>query len=218
MTSALAAYLHDNDVSHSFMDSMLRLWEHNRSSRLVTTRLALRCGPGALVHSRNQCAATLLDETECDYLWLVDSDMGFDGDVVARLVDAADPLQRPVVGALCTGLLETEPDGMGGWHVSTFPTLYDWHDDTGYAPRADFPVDQLVRVDATGAACLLIHRDVLAKLRAEHGDHWFDMDKTPQGGPMGEDLSFCRRLNHAGIPIHVHTGIRTSHHKSVWLS
>lgn len=217
MTTVLAAYLHSNTVSHNFLDSMLRLSEHNRSSRLVTMRLALRCGPGALVHSRNQCASTLLDETDCDYLWLIDTDMGFHADVVDRLVDEADPVTRPVVGALCHSLLEQEPDGIGGWHVTTHPTAYDWTA-AGYTPRRDLPPDHLVRVDATGAACLLIHRDVLAKLRAEHGDHWFDLGTAPDGGPMGEDLSFCRRLNHAGVPIHVHTGIRTSHHKSVWLS
>jgi hypothetical protein len=34
---------------------------------------------------------------------------------------------------------------------------------------------------------------------------------------MGEDLSFCLRAGAAGIPIHVHSGVRTTHFKPAWL-
>lgn len=219
----LAAYLHPNVVSHSFMDSLMRVWDHDRANplQLLVGRLAVGCGPGALVACRNDAVTTWLDETAADWLWLVDSDMGFGDDVVSRLVAAADPVLRPVVGALCYGLAPSVADGMGGWHVDVFPTLYDWRlddsGDEGYVGRREFPPDQLVPVDATGAACLLLHRDVAAKLRADCGEHWFDPLPSPNGQTLSEDLSLCRRLNLARVPIHVHTGIRTSHHKSVWL-
>jgi hypothetical protein len=34
---------------------------------------------------------------------------------------------------------------------------------------------------------------------------------------VGEDFSLCVRLNAAGIPIFVHSGIKTTHHKDLWL-
>ena len=34
----------------------------------------------------------------------------------------------------------------------------------------------------------------------------------------GEDVSFCVRAAAAGFPIHVHAGVRTTHHKAVWVS
>jgi hypothetical protein len=37
-------------------------------------------------------------------------------------------------------------------------------------------------------------------------------------GAMGEDLSFCMRAQALDIPIHVHTGVRTTHAKRIWLS
>jgi hypothetical protein len=79
-------------------------------------------------------------------------------------------------------------------------------------------VNALVQVAGTGAACLLIHRGVLEKVRAEHGDVWFDRVTYASGLKVAEDLSFCYRVNSAGFGVFVHTGVRTTHHKAVWLS
>ncbi len=68
--------------------------------------------------------------------------------------------------------------------------------------------NKLYRVDGTGAACLLIHRSALEMVKSD----WFSTV-----GDLGEDLSFCRRLADHDIPVYVHTGIKASHHKSVWL-
>ena len=219
----LAAYLHPNTVSHSFMHSMVGVVEHDHTlpSQLIAGMLDVRCGAGALVASRNSAVAGFLDDCDAEWLWLVDTDMGFAPDTVARLVGAADPALRPVVGALCFGLIETGTDGMGGWVTETFATLYDWRADDqgreGFAARQVWQRDALVRVDGTGAACLLVHRDAVAKVRAEHGDHWFTPVQYPDGTQVGEDLSFCWRLGQIGIPLHVHTGVRTTHHKQVWI-
>jgi hypothetical protein len=82
----------------------------------------------------------------------------------------------------------------------------------------DYPRDTLVRVAGTGAACLLIHRSVLEKLREIHGDTWFDQVRHSSGKLIGEDLAFCGRLGAAEIPLYVHTGVKTTHHKELYLS
>lgn len=215
----LASYLHPNVVSHSFMDSLWNLAEYDRDrERLLWTRFPVRSGPGSLDASRNTQVRIFLDQSPCEWLWLVDADMGFAEDTLTRLVAAADSERRPVVGALCAAVIEDSSDGMGGWRQSVFPTLYDATKD-GFIARytfEDLPKNRLVRTEGTGAACLLIHREVLVRMREETGDVWF---KRFSNGPqmLGEDLSFCRRLGSLEIPIYVHTGIHTTHHKQVWV-
>ena len=46
-----------------------------------------------------------------------------------------------------------------------------------------------------------------------HGDFLF-AEVIDDGG---EDLSFCMRANALEIPVHVHTGVKTTHLKHLWL-
>ena len=48
--------------------------------------------------------------------------------------------------------------------------------------------------------------------------HWYDRMINPTTGQLlGEDLSFCARARMVGIPIHVHTGVKTTHRKPHWI-
>lgn len=226
MTSVLVAYLHPNEVSHNFSDSLMRLFAYDLAHDGVVLRgggpSMFRCGPGGLVEARNDVVAHFLDGSPAEWLWFVDSDMGFAPDTVDRLLEVADPVERPVVGGLCFGQREERPDGLQGWSTRMFPTLYDWakkpDGEVGFHIRRDYPVNSVVQVAGTGAACLLMHRSVCARIRAAEGDEWFTRKRYPSGKPISEDLSFCARVNGLGLPILVHTGVRTNHHKPVWLS
>lgn len=222
------AYLHGDHgdrVSHSWHESMMRLMvcDLMTEQRIMDTNgpFMIRCDAGGLIEARNLAVQRFLDETPHEWLWLIDTDMGFDPYTVERLVAAADPAQRPVVGALCFGLRLVQDDGMGGSRVLPVPTLFRMartpQGHVGFATRWEFPDNTLVQVPATGAACLLIHRSAVEKVRAEHGDRWFDQVRYEDGRLLAEDLSFCYRLGLAGIPIFVHTGIKTTHHKAVWI-
>jgi hypothetical protein len=86
-------------------------------------------------------------------------------------------------------------------------------DEVGFRSRIDYERDALVEVSATGAACLLIHRTVLHRIREKVGPHWFDPITHPKGTTFSEDLSFCVRVAAVGFPIHVDTRVRTTHDK-----
>lgn len=223
--AVLAAYLHPNSVSHSFSDSLMRLFAYDIQHSGHVARgggpAMFRCGSGGLVEARNDVVQHFLSGN-ADWLWFVDSDMGFAPDTVDRLLEVADPVERPVVGGLCFGLRETAPDGLHGWETRSFPTLYDWGQkqdgETGFVVRRDYPVNAVTRVAGTGAACLLMHRSVLQRIADELGEVWFDRTRYPSGSPVSEDLSFCSRVGALGIPVFVHTGVRTNHHKQVWVS
>lgn len=221
------AYLHPNTVAHCFSDSLMRLvaWDAANSGRVVASGgpLMFRCGAGGLVQARNNVAKHFLEKTSHDWLFTIDSDMGFAPDTIERLVEAADPETRPVVGALCFGMRETSSDGMQGWVTVPFPTLYGWglkdtdEGEYGFAMRPDYPVNTLAQVAGTGSACLLIHRSALEAVREEFGEEWYDPVKYKSGTQVSEDLSLCYRLTHCNQNIFVHTGIRTTHAKEIWL-
>lgn len=218
------AYLHNEHVSHSWVESMRGMLEHDLDHGRVLARkpLNMRCGVAMVPHVRNGTARLFLDKTPHEWLLFIDTDMGFAPDAAHRLLAAADPVKRPVVGALCFASMVSGHDGMGGWRRTIVPTMYKMGTTEDGLPSfcyfGDYEDDTVTPVAATGGAFLLIHRGALEKLRAEHGDHWFDMMYDQVGDIVGEDISFCGRLLKAGIIPVVHTGVKTTHHKDGHLS
>ena len=147
-------------------------------------------------------------------------DEGHPRDTVERLLAVADPVDRPIVGGLA---FAQKSDGAGPMYARRYrmcPTIYKMHEtdnEVGFVPVFDYPRDQVVEVDGTGAACILIHRSVLEKITRESPYRPFDqvtLAKGPKGRTeFGEDLSFCIRAKAAGFPIHVDTSVKTTHDK-----
>ena len=213
MPDVVAGYVHPGTVRAEFCASLLDLV--TKGTAAVETVLAYQSGPN-IATGRNQLVNTFLNEYTAPWLLMLDTDMVFGPDVAARLIEAADPDQRPVVGALCFSQAhEGEP----------YSTMYDLTEPEpgrlAFGRRSKWPENECVPVSATGAACLLMHRDALGKVQASSGDMsapWFK--EVPVGAPlalMGEDLTFCLRCQAAGIPVHVHTGIKVGHMKPVML-
>lgn len=182
-----------------------------------------QCASGQLVDARNSLVEHFL-ESPIEWLWCVDTDMTFEADCVSRLLASADPVERPVMGALCFALKlgETESRLMTN-KFSVVPTVYTWQEirddagnvtDVGFAPFMDYPRNTIVKVDASGAACFVVHRSVLEKIRDEVGPHWFDRMSHPDAKmPFGEDMSFFARCAQVGVPVHIDTGVQTGHIK-----
>ena len=218
------AYLHPEHVSHSWHDSMRRTLDYDREhgARIAPLPLNMRTGSGRLVPNRNFATRLFLDKTPHEWMLFVDTDMGWEPDAVHRLLETADPAKRPVVGALCFALMESTYDGMGGHRFTIVPTMYKLGETKTGAPSfcyyGAYENNAVVPVAGTGAAFLLMHRSVLEKLRANVGDHWWDQFYDQAGDMVGEDIAFCARLNTLGVVPHVHTGVKTTHHKDIWLS
>jgi cephalosporin hydroxylase len=189
--------------------------------------LAIKYGTGGLIEARNQAVDEFLrDYPQADWLWWLDTDMGFAPDTLDLLLEAADPAERPIVGALCFAQRDDDPDGLGGWRVTPTPVIYDWitvGDQAGYAVRWDYPRNTVVGCHATGSACVVIHRSVLERLRdafaaGQIRPAWYDRLANPSTGQLlSEDLSFCVRAGALDIPVYVHTGVRTTHFKHQWV-
>ncbi|GIH27618.1 hypothetical protein Aph01nite_59280 [Acrocarpospora phusangensis] len=206
----------------SFRDLMLYdLGNQQRFYAESCGQLRKVTGTMGLIAARNDIARDFLDKTAGEWLFFVDTDMGFGPDTVDRLIESADPEIRPIVGGLSFALKRVS---IGDFYAETYgikPTLYQYHElgtEVGFAPITNYQRDALVQVSGTGAACLLIHRSALEKIRAEHGDVWFDQITHPTGDngkprTFSEDLSFCVRAQSVDLPIFVDTSVKTTHEK-----
>jgi hypothetical protein len=213
-------FLDPGHWSHCFGQSLIDLYlvDAHGSKRMVPHGKQLRdnAQAGGIVAGRNSIATKFLDDTECEWLFMVDSDMGFAPDTVDRLIASADPVERPVVGGLCFSLRREKPGEFYGQKYIVVPTCFEYVDtdeEVGFRSIIDYPSDSLLQVGGTGAACLLIHRSALLAIRDRIGDHWFDHITHPGGTVFSEDLSFCVRLAMVDLPVYVDTSVRTTHDK-----
>lgn len=223
--AVVVAYVHSKHVTYSWHHSMVELigWDMTNHGRIIRGGyIAMHCGTDGLVEARNKAVLEFLADGRAEWLWWVDTDMGFAPDTVDRLLAAADPQERPIVGGLCFSQREETADGAGGWRCQATPTLFDWtqiDEQQGFAVRWDYPQDTVTQCAGTGSACLLIHRSVFERIAEKFGPVWYDRAPNPTTGQLfSEDLSLCLRAGALGIPVYVHTGVKTTHMKNVWLA
>lgn len=226
------AFVHEDHVDYNFFHSFLQLIGYDAEHNGRVWRggfIAERGTTGDLPGSRNRTVVDFLADGKAEWLLWVDTDMGFEPDAVERLLEAADPVERPVMGGLCFAQREDEPDGVGGFRPIAWPVLMDWttYDGRGgWQIRWDYPRNTVTQCHGIGSAFVLIHRGVFERVKALYaqlsGDPgwsgWYTRVTNPTTGELvGEDLSFCARLMQAEIPVHVHTGVQTTHRKNIWL-
>lgn len=219
------AYVHGQEVAHSWHQSLMATIAHDvaHNQRIIGGGwLATRYGTGGIVQARNDTVRQFVHHGgDVEWLMWLDTDMGFEADAIDRLFEVADPETAPIVGGLCFAMREVGVDGVGGMLVQPAPTVFDWileGDVTGYTTVLDYPRDQFFQCAATGSAFILIHKSAFVKIAAEYGESWYSPVRNPTSGHwISEDLAFCMRANALEIPIHIHSGVKTTHLKHVWL-
>lgn len=142
-----------------------------------------------------------------DWLLFIDDDMVWDSTAIARLVAARDEIDADIIGALCfqrsaphnpTMFMREHPDH-GGYQF-----LEKWDDD-------------IVEVDATGMAFVIIHKRVFEMIAGEPmpplvaRKRLNPPDFFRWQGALGEDLRFCQDAKAAGARIFVDTRIEIGH-------
>jgi len=229
------AYIHGENVSHSFHHSLLRLSNNPMTSDLYTdTHVSAQSDPMSMPEARNVLMSYFLDQTDATHIWWIDTDMGFAPDTVSNLLDA----EKDVIGAVCKGMMKLDKDGYGGYVTKEYITAYDLSQYTLEADENNEQTDIIAftlkedldlsgalpqQVAGTGTACLLVSRRAAATVRNFYGSCWFERIAMPTGKRnvkphiISEDLSFCYRLATVGIPIFIHPKVRTTHAKTVWL-
>jgi len=210
-------YLYSDSIAAGFHGSLLQaLWYDQHTNGRIGALLPIHSGVN-ISGPRNDLVRAFLN-TEQEWLLMVDSDMVFAADIVDQMMEHANVEEVPVLGALCFG--QAKPEG-GVPSPIAVPTIYAWMRVEG-SPNLDmmrmneYPEDALMRVDATGAAFLLVHREVFNHVRTPEYEPfpWFS-EGAVNGRYVGEDISFFLRLRDK-VPVHIHTGIKVGHQKT-WL-
>ena len=123
--------------------------------------LTYQSGPN-ISTARNKIVDDFLTRQHAPWLLMVDTDMVFAADALDRLVYAADPVNRPLLGGLCFSQNgDDEP----------YPVMYELGPgeagSLAFTRYTSWPEDSCQRVSATGAAFLLMHRDALARIETD---------------------------------------------------
>jgi len=215
------AYVHAQEVAHSWHAALLDLVLYDAAhDHRLSTWIAQKCHAGNLIEARNLVASQFL-ETDGEWLFILDTDMGFAPGTLDALLEVADPVERPIVGALCFAWLEAEPDGLRGYRCRARPTIFQFTEgDNGervFAAALEYPPNTVVQCAGTGSACILIHRNALEAIGAEYGPTWYDKVPAGAGRYLSEDLSMCARAAALGFSTWVHTGVPTNHQKTTWV-
>lgn len=229
--SAIVGWCDGGDWAACFGLSLHNLFMHDfcspapRIMRDPAQRYYLRdlAGTMGIASARNHIATAFLDETDAEWLFMVDSDMGFEADTVDRLISSAQAGGFEVMGALAFALKRRllNPNPLNVELTRLCPTVYqlaELENESGFAPVFDYPRDAVMEVGGTGAACVVIHRGVLARIRYMYGDRWFEPITHPTGDhgkprTFSEDLSFCLRVQAVGAKVGVDTSVKTGHAK-----
>jgi hypothetical protein len=186
-------YVRGAEVSGAFLDSLMDLLGED-GYRTIAGTIRVETGP-VLVAARNKLVQVFMEQMDFPWLFMVDTDMVFGPDVIDRLKQVASP--HIIAGALCFGWFSDARIAK--------PTLYG----EGMAQITEWTPGALVPVEATGAACLLVHRRVLEALPA---GAWF---KQSEDGSWGEDQGFFMNAAAAGIRAVIDTSTQVLHDKHI---
>lgn len=216
--------VHGTEVDGWFFHSMMHLlqtqMERDPQARdiPISEILCVRSGP-ALQLGRGVLVNTFMEKTDADVLLMLDSDMRFDPQTIYQMWHAFNSLPKDnganakILGGLAFIASAPRLDTFGMMQPNIWAPSPDGT--RRYVAVFDYPRDTLLQVGATGAACLMVHREVFEKVAANQGTNgrWFYHEHLEDGDELGEDLSFCRRATDAGYPIFIHTSLRFGHTK-----
>lgn len=212
-------YCNPGTVDAQFMYSFTNMIFHDAEREQLIIKhggwVGLETSPRIAI-ARNLIVRKFL-ASKATWLLMLDADMGFTEDLPYRLLETALEHQFAMVGGLCFA---------GGHSVAMYPTLYVLSPDPAKRAKLEvsrleeYPRDAVVSVDATGAACTLIHRDVLEAMEVQWGEtpHPWYAEGTHLNAEYGEDITFCLRARQLGFMIAVDTSVKLSHWKRYGLT
>lgn len=201
----MVTYPHANTVAHNFCLSLLNL-DRTYVDRIIPTRGYPGTG---LIIARNAAVEIFL-RSSADWLLTLDTDIGFPPDLLDQmLAHAQAPYAESysIISGFYKTVMETGSQYLdGSVSFKELPLALKENDRGRFGPYEKY--EGAMEVDAVGAGCLLVHREVFDSL----GSGWYD---TVRG--LGEDISFCVKARQAGYKILCDTDIELSHFKSIWL-
>jgi hypothetical protein len=150
---------------------------------------------------RNNLVRTVLAAPATTHLFIMDSDTEPPRDVLDRLLALDVPIASGCYPLLMRNGLRwslANKDSDGRYR------LLEW------LPSDEQPFE----VDAGGAGCLLITREVFEKIKWP----WFHWIERKDGSQLSEDIYFFRKCNRAGLRVLVDPQVVCNHYKTINLT
>jgi GT2 family glycosyltransferase len=167
-----------------------------------------------ITHTRNNLIRKFLNESGVEWLLMLDTDMVVPPNLIDTLLASAvsDPESddyTPFIGGLCFTI-----DGNG----DVYPTMYNWTEpgsEKAVEAIHSYDYGKMIEVGATGAACLLMHKDALLKIHEQNHDDIFPWFKEYQYEDiaLSEDFGLMRRIADCGFKVRVNTAAKLGHFK-----
>lgn len=147
--------------------------------------------------ARNQAANIM----QGDWLLQLDADHSFSPDLLHRILQVHKDTGYEVISGLY--LYRNEPHD---------PVLWKWDQHNRPAKMTEWPRGEIMEVDCAGAGCLWVHKRVFMRIWQELGEEPFSrLEQERQGGVVGEDFAFFRRLQKLGIRACCPTYVECNH-------
>jgi GT2 family glycosyltransferase len=145
-----------------------------------------------------------------DWLLWVDSDIVLTSDILNKLISIADKKEKPVVTGVYFISKENEQTMM-----MPMPCIFmDGEKANEMYYVHPLPENEVIKIDIAGMGLVMMHRDVVTKLKKELNEGPLFAEVADVGDKfISEDVVFFRHLKNAGIPVYAHTGARAQHIK-----
>lgn len=187
-----------SDPKTLFWRSYQRLWKPSFGSQVFGYNGATHVFEqwGVLITEARTIMTHMFLEAEpkATHMLMVDSDMVFPAHALKQLLQH----DLPIVGGLCHNRRDPYQPILGKRHQDS---------DRLFGFCYNYPPNSLFEVDVTGAAFLLIKREVVEAISEKFGvGSWWQQYKG-----MSEDFSFCERAKECGYKVMVDTGLEIGH-------
>jgi hypothetical protein len=202
----------DNGVTEgAFTEGLLKIALHGYSVGFPINS-CLRTQGNQIARQRQ----TLLDfwyyNLNTEWLFCIDSDIAINLDIWQKICTTADKEKYPIVSGVYFISKELE-----GSLPIVLPCIFNDLDDNSVEYIHPLPENQIIKIDCAGMGLVIIHRDVVTKLKEEYGQEAFLFAEDNAVGDkfVGEDIAFFRKCKKADIPIYADTGAIAKHLKRV---
>lgn len=196
MSRVVLGTVYDSTMDSQFVWSLFELVRQRRDN--IAGAISIEGFSGRLDTARNYIAKRFVEDTTCDWLLTLDTDMVFTPEDFDALLASADRDFAPIVSGIYF-VNERPPRAAAANTVGdSIKSVPDWEE------------GKLFQVDWCGAGFMLIHRSVLEKV----GDDPYRQDVTsPSGALVTEDYAFCHRAREAGFTVQVNPDVFLGHIK-----
>lgn len=206
-TSLTLGWIDPGQVESRFMAGVLSLVSHLQQRGIGLDGI-INYGGNYIYKQRQE----LWDEwvrSESEWILWLDSDVVITPEAFDYIWDSADKEHPIVSGIYYITMQPNQPLMMPAPCIFTVNSLgtFDFVQSISDTP-------ELMKVDAAGFGCLLIHKSVVPLLHKKYPSGiLFDVSVTESRQYTGEDISFFNKCLDSGIPVYAHTGAQIAHMK-----